>query len=113
MVYRQVTDGDGGDKRSGNGYFEPRPDTLMHLDHGVQFTPWVFTRRASYSGLVALLGSIGGCHGQRRARNFLGRMQAELVNRNRWKTRVEVVDAMFEYLEIFHNRQAGIVPSEC
>ena len=36
---------------------------------------------------------------------FWGRMQTELLNRKRWKTRVEVANAMFDYLEIFHNRQ--------
>ncbi len=32
-------------------------------------------------------------------------MQTELLNRQRWRTRVELANAMFEYLEMFHNRQ--------
>ncbi|HIF94124.1 MAG TPA: hypothetical protein EYQ60_13550 [Myxococcales bacterium] len=32
-------------------------------------------------------------------------MQVELLDRKRWKTRVELSSAIFEYLEIFHNRQ--------
>jgi len=32
-------------------------------------------------------------------------MQTELLNRKRWRTRVELANAIFEYLEIFHNRQ--------
>jgi putative transposase len=32
-------------------------------------------------------------------------MQVELLNRRRWKTRVELANAIFDYLEIFHNRQ--------
>ncbi|TCJ34553.1 IS3 family transposase [Parafrankia sp. BMG5.11] len=32
-------------------------------------------------------------------------MQIELLNRRRWKTRIELANAIFEYLEIFHNRQ--------
>jgi transposase InsO family protein len=32
-------------------------------------------------------------------------MQTELLNRRRWKTRLELANAIFEYLEIFHNRQ--------
>ena len=32
-------------------------------------------------------------------------MQVELLDRKRWKTRVELANAIFEYLEIFHNRQ--------
>ena len=33
------------------------------------------------------------------------RMQVELLNRRRWRTRLELSNAIFEYLEIFHNRQ--------
>ena len=32
-------------------------------------------------------------------------MQTELLDRRRWKTRIELANAIFEYLEIFHNRQ--------
>jgi len=37
--------------------------------------------------------------------SFWARMQVELLNRKRWRTRVELANAIFEYLEIFHNRQ--------
>jgi putative transposase len=32
-------------------------------------------------------------------------MQIELLDRRRWKTRVELANAIFDYIEIFHNRQ--------
>ncbi len=32
-------------------------------------------------------------------------MQVELLDRQRWSTRVELANAIFEYLEIFHNRK--------
>jgi transposase InsO family protein len=32
-------------------------------------------------------------------------MQIELLNRKRWKTGIELANAIFEYIEIFHNRQ--------
>ena len=37
--------------------------------------------------------------------SFWGRVQTELLNRQRWKTRIELANALFEDLEIFHNRQ--------
>ena len=37
--------------------------------------------------------------------SFWARMQVELLNRKRWNTRLELANAIFEYLEIFHNRQ--------
>ena len=35
---------------------------------------------------------------------FWSRMQVELLDRRRWKTRVELANGIFDYLEIFHNR---------
>lgn len=37
--------------------------------------------------------------------SFWARMQVELLDRKRWKTRVSLANAIFEYLEVFHNRQ--------
>jgi putative transposase len=36
---------------------------------------------------------------------FWSRMQVELLNYRRWKTRVELANAIFEYIEIFHIRR--------
>jgi putative transposase len=35
---------------------------------------------------------------------FWSRLQVELLDRRRWKTRIELANAIFEYLESFHNR---------
>lgn len=32
-------------------------------------------------------------------------MQVELLDRKVWKTRLELANAMFDYLEIWHNRR--------
>jgi len=37
--------------------------------------------------------------------SFWSRVQVELLDRPAWHTRVELATALFEYLEIFHNRQ--------
>lgn len=37
--------------------------------------------------------------------SFWARMQVELLNRRRWSTRVELANAIFEYIEGFHNRR--------
>jgi putative transposase len=36
---------------------------------------------------------------------FWSRMQVELLNTRRWRTRVDLANAIFEYIEIFHNRR--------
>ncbi len=79
--------------------------TVIHSDHGVQFTSWAFTDRARDSGLVPSMGSIGDCYDNAVIESFWGRVQTELLNRRRCKTRIELANALFEYLEIFHNRR--------
>jgi len=36
---------------------------------------------------------------------FWSRMQVELLDTRRWRTRVELANAIFEYIEIFYNRR--------
>jgi transposase InsO family protein len=78
---------------------------LQRLVEPGQFTSWAFTRRALDSGLVPSMGSIGDCYDSGQMESFWARMQVELLNRKRWNARLELAKAIFEYLEIFHNRQ--------
>lgn len=79
--------------------------TTIHSDQGVQFASWAFTKRAKDSGLVPLMGSVGDCYDNSMIGAFWSRMQVELLDRKLWKTRLELANAMFDYLEIWHNRR--------
>jgi putative transposase len=70
-----------------------------------QFTSWAFTQRARASRLLPSMGTIGDAYDNAVIESFWARMQTELLDRRRWRTRVELANAIFEYLEIFHNRQ--------
>jgi putative transposase len=87
---------------------KPEEGTLIHSDHGTQFTPWAFTHRAKASGLVPSMGSIGDCYDNALIEAFWSRMQVELLNRKSWRTRIELANAIFEYLE---SSTTGIVVS--
>jgi len=51
------------------------------------------------------MGSIGDCYDNAVIESFRGPVHTELLNRRRWRTRLELAIALFEYLEIFHHRQ--------
>ena len=79
--------------------------TVIHSDQGTQFASWAFTQRAHQSGLVPSMGTVGDCFDNALMESFWARMQVELLDRRRWRTRIELANAIFEYLEVFHNRK--------
>jgi putative transposase len=83
----------------------PPAGAIVHSDQGVQFASWAFTQRAKDSGLVPSMGSVGDCFDNAMIEAFWSRMQVELLDRQRWRTRIELANAIFEYLEIWHNRR--------
>ncbi len=90
------------------GNRQPDPGTVIHSDQGTQFTSWAFTQRALESGLVPSMGTVGDCFDNATMESFWARMQVELLDRRRWRTRIELANAIFEYLEIFHNRHTAL-----
>jgi putative transposase len=83
----------------------PPAGAVIHSDRGTQFGSWAFTDRAKASGLLPSMGSIADCFDNAVIESFWSRMQVELLDRRRWKTRIELANAIFEYLEIWHNRR--------
>ncbi len=50
------------------------------------------------------MGTVGDAFDNALMEAFWARLQTELLNRKTWKTRIELSTALFDYLEIFHNR---------
>src|SRR5215207_6646368 len=83
----------------------PLLGVLRRPVESAQYTSWAFTQLAKDAGLLPSMGTIGDAYDNAVIESFWARMQTELLDRRRWKTRVELANAIFEYLEIFHNRQ--------
>jgi putative transposase len=82
----------------------PGAGAVVHSDHGSQFTSWVFSQRVSEAGLMPSMGKVGSAVDNAMMESFWARMQTELLDRQKWNTRLQLANEMFEYLEIFHNR---------
>jgi transposase InsO family protein len=92
-------------EHSTNSYSVFKATVLRRPVESGQFTSWAFTRRVQDAGLAPSMGSIGDCYDNTMMESFWARMQTEPVDRQRWNTRIELANAIFDYLEIFHNRQ--------
>ena len=83
-----------------------RPDaTIVHSDHGTQYTSWAFGRRLRAAGLLGSMGSVGDAYDNAVAESFFGTLQLELLDRQRWANRDDLANAIFEWIECFYNPQ--------
>ncbi|WP_255374761.1 integrase core domain-containing protein [Mycobacterium sp. NAZ190054] len=55
--------------------------------------------------MVPSIGSVGDCYDNAMIEALWGRMQTEHLNRKRWRTHIELANAIFDDLEIFRSRQ--------
>jgi putative transposase len=79
------------------------PSTVIHSDHGSQFTSWAFTENVRRLGLLSSMGTVGDCYDNAPMESFWGSMQIELLNRRTWRTNLELAIAMADYIDHFYN----------
>jgi putative transposase len=80
-----------------------RDRTILHSDHGTQFTSWDFGQRLRKAGLLASMGSVGDCYDNSLMESFWGTLQLEVLDRRKWKTRDELATAVFRWIECWYN----------
>ena len=49
------------------------------------------------------MGTVGDCYDNAPMESFWGSMQIELLNRQKWRTKIELAVAMADYIEHFYN----------
>jgi len=81
----------------------PDGELVIHSDRGAQFTSWAFSQKVKEAGLAPSMGSVGSAYDNAMMESFWGRMQVELLNRKRWKTRIDLANSIHDYIELFHN----------
>lgn len=77
--------------------------TIVHSDHGAQYTSWAFGHRLRQAGLLGSMGTIGCGLDNAMAESFFGSLQIELLDRQRWTSRDHLATAVFEWIEAFYN----------
>jgi putative transposase len=77
--------------------------TILHSDHGSQYTSWAFGQRLRAAGLLASMGTVGDCYDNAMMESFWGTMQLELLDTKEWRTRDELANAIFEWIECWYN----------
>ena len=84
---------------------QPGAGLIHHTDHGCQYTSLAFGRRLRAAGLVASMGTVGDALDNAVAESFFATLECELLDRYDWPTRQGLRTAVFDFIEIFYNRQ--------
>jgi transposase InsO family protein len=80
-------------------------DVLVHSDQGSQYTAQAYREWLHRYNMVCSMSRKGDCFDNAVAESFFRTLKEELVKEHRFKTRQEAKQAIFEYIEIYYNRQ--------
>ena len=83
----------------------PRPGLIHHTDQGATYTSVAYQRQLGQTGLVASMSRKGNCYDNAVVESFFSTLKNELVHEREYHTREEAQAAVFEFIEVFYNRQ--------
>lgn len=76
-----------------------------HSDRGVQFAAGVYRERLHVEGITASMSRKGNCYDNAYVESFFHTLKTELVYRTEFATREEARKAIFEFIEVWYNRE--------
>ena len=84
-----------------------RPGTglLHHSDRGSQYTSSGYQTLLKQYGIEISMSGKGDCYDNALMESFFGTVKEECVEQQTYQTRAEARQSVFEYLEVFYNRQ--------
>ena len=83
-----------------------RPEGLIHhSDRGRQYASYAYQDLLKRYGMRASMSRSGNCYDNAYLESFFGTLKTELVHGERYRTRLEARLSIFEYVEVFYNRQ--------
>jgi putative transposase len=78
---------------------------LIHSDRGVQYASKEYQRILKKNEFICSMSRKGNCYDNAPMESFWGKLKQEWLYGRRFKTRLEAKLAIFEYIEVFYNRQ--------
>src|SRR5947209_811637 len=83
----------------------PEPGLIHHSDRGVQYAAEPYRKVLKRHGIKQSMSRKGNCLDNAPMESFFASLEKEHVHHVRFGTRAEARAAVFEYVEIFYNRQ--------
>jgi len=87
------------------GRRNPVRGCILHSDRGIQYASADFRDVLNSYGFIQSMSRKGNCYDNAVAESFFHTLKTEHVYDYRYETRAEAIQSIFEYIEIFYNRQ--------
>jgi len=84
---------------------KPAPGLIFHSDRGSQYASVDFQNALATHGFVASMSGKGNCYDNAPVESWFASLKVECVDGVRYKSRNEARSCLFDYIEIFYNRQ--------
>jgi transposase InsO family protein len=83
----------------------PPTGLIHHSDRGVQYASECYRQALAAAGVVPSMSRRGNCYDNALMESFWSSLKRELVHRVHFVTRTQARAAIFEWIEIFYNRE--------
>ena len=84
---------------------KPRPGLLHHTDQGSIYASQEYQTLLAKHQMIPSMSRAGNCYDNAVAESFFSTLKNELVHGSSYVNRAEARSAIFEYIEVFYNRQ--------
>lgn len=84
---------------------QPTKSTIHHSDQGAQYTSKAYRQQLAQAGLLASMSRKGMPYDNAVMESFFSSLKQEMTHHQRFKTRDEARSHVFDYIEVFYNRQ--------
>jgi len=87
--------------------FKRRPDKglYIHSDRGIQYASVEFRKLLDEKGFIQSMSRKGNCWDNAPSESFFHTLKTEWVDDQQYETREQARQSIFEYIEVFYNRQ--------
>jgi transposase InsO family protein len=82
-----------------------RSSLLLHSDQGSQYAAADYQALLAINGIACSMSRKGNCWDNAVAESFFHTLKTELVHHEDYRSRTEATASIFEYIEVFYNRQ--------
>jgi transposase InsO family protein len=84
---------------------QPRTTLLHHTDQGAQYASVAYHQLLHELGFIASMSRKGNCYDNAVVESFFSTLKNELIHDRDYHTRDEARTEIFEFIEVFYNRQ--------